>query len=74
MRYFYDYKAVRILEENQVFDSQHTLRRVVDDLFPNQWINTQVERLPDNTFRFFIEADRSLRDTLLTRGFRCDDT
>lgn len=69
-RYFYDHESQIELEEKQILDSQDTLRRVIDDLYPDQWINNTQERLSGDTVRFFIEADTALHDTLITRGFK----
>jgi hypothetical protein len=70
MRYFYDHKLQIELKENQVLDSQFTLRGVIDDLYPDRWINNTQEHLPDGVVRFFIEADISLHGILLARGFK----
>jgi hypothetical protein len=70
MRYFYDHELQIELEEEQILDCQDTLRRVIDDLYPDRWINNTQKRLSDDTVRFFIEADKSLHDTLIARGFK----
>lgn len=69
-RYFYDHESQIELGEKQILDSQDTLRRVIDDLYPDQWINNTQERLSGDTVRFFIEADTSLHDTLIARKFK----
>jgi hypothetical protein len=58
-------------QENAILASQPLLRSLLDDLYPDCWINNQIYRSEDNSVaRIFITGNASTHDELIKRGFK----
>ena len=68
-KYFYDISIQ--VREGAFLDSQPLLRSLLDDLYPDRWINNQIYRSEENSVaRIFISGNASMHDELTKRGFK----
>jgi hypothetical protein len=68
--YAYDYQA----QDSEVFNRQSMLRSALGGLAPTKaWINYNMKELPDNLYRFYIEASIAKHDKLIACGFRLSE-